>query len=141
MLEEIDLIESVQRKFTKRLPNLWTLPYPDRLNLLDLQSLEERRLIFDLITIYRLLHRELTTDVSQILTLAPSQYRGHPFKLYVPRYRKNAKKFSFPHRVINIWNQLPADLVSLTNSSKFKTRLVHMNCSRFLRGRGLRRLT
>jgi hypothetical protein len=45
----IDLIENVQRNFSKRIPSLSSLPYSERLALLDLESLELRRLRFDLI--------------------------------------------------------------------------------------------
>jgi len=42
----IDLIESVQRQFKKRIKSLASVPYSNRLNLLNLQSLELRRLHF-----------------------------------------------------------------------------------------------
>ena len=44
----IDLIESVQRKSTKRINSLASVPYSSRLNLLNLQPLELRRLNLDL---------------------------------------------------------------------------------------------
>lgn len=40
----IDLIESVQRKFSKRIPSLSILPYSSRLNRLNLQPLGYRQL-------------------------------------------------------------------------------------------------
>ena len=43
-----DLIESVQRSFTKRLPGFNNLSYTERLARLNLQSLEQRRLLADL---------------------------------------------------------------------------------------------
>ena len=48
----INLIESIQRSFTKRLPGFQNLSYSDRLTKLKLQSLEHRRLIFDLIYLF-----------------------------------------------------------------------------------------
>jgi len=44
----IDRIESVQKNFNKRLPGLWNVQYPKRLELLKLQSLEYRRILYDL---------------------------------------------------------------------------------------------
>jgi len=44
----IDLIESVQRKFTKLINSLASVPYSNRLNLLNRQPLELRRLHLDL---------------------------------------------------------------------------------------------
>jgi hypothetical protein len=45
----IDLIENVQRNFSKRISSLSSLTYPERLALLDLEPLELRRLRYDLI--------------------------------------------------------------------------------------------
>ena len=51
---DIDSIESVQRKFTKRLPGFSQLTYWDRLKRLSLPTLELRRLLHDLILCYKI---------------------------------------------------------------------------------------
>jgi len=58
----IDLIEKVQRRFTKRIPCLHNLPYLDRLKTINLESLELRRLHFDLFYYYKILHN--LTDIN-----------------------------------------------------------------------------
>ena len=45
----IDIVEFVQRYFTKRMSGLSQLSYHDRLVKLDLQTLERRRLVYDLV--------------------------------------------------------------------------------------------
>ena len=50
----INLIESVQRSFTKRLPGFKDLTYFRTLSKLNLKSLEHRRLISDLITCFKI---------------------------------------------------------------------------------------
>ena len=52
----IDMVEKGQRRFTKRLSGLRHFSYPDRLQMLDLQSLERRRLSHNLILAYKILH-------------------------------------------------------------------------------------
>jgi len=47
--KHIDKLEKVQKVFTKRIPSLCHLPYLQRLNVLNLDTLELRRLYFDLI--------------------------------------------------------------------------------------------
>ena len=47
-VHDIEAVESVQRRFTKRLPGLNSLSYPDRLKRINLHSLELRRLYTDL---------------------------------------------------------------------------------------------
>ncbi len=51
---EIDLIERVQRRFTKRLPGMESLSYTARLDKLNLVTLELRRLHIDLIMCYKI---------------------------------------------------------------------------------------
>jgi len=50
------LLERVQRRFTRMVPDLKELSYPDRLKKLDLWSLEERRVRADLIEVYKGIH-------------------------------------------------------------------------------------
>ena len=58
-LEHIDLIENVQRSFTRRLPSLSSLSYQDRLIVTNLPSLEIRRLRTYCILLYNILHKKL----------------------------------------------------------------------------------
>src|SRR5664279_1748382 len=51
----INLIEDVQRRFTKRIPDLFNFTYHQRLTSLNLESLEMRRLRADLTLVYRIL--------------------------------------------------------------------------------------
>ena len=48
-IRQINLIESVQRNFTRRIPGCSHMSYPQRLAFLNLQTLEHRRLIADLV--------------------------------------------------------------------------------------------
>ena len=52
----IESIEAVQRSFTKRIPGCQKLSYGERLAKLNLQSLEHRRLLTDLLTCYNIVH-------------------------------------------------------------------------------------
>ena len=52
----IDKIESVQRFFTKKLSGLQNLTYFQRFKVLGLESLERRRLIFDLVICCKSIH-------------------------------------------------------------------------------------
>jgi len=51
----IDKVESVQRRFAKRLPGFHDMEYSARLDKLNLQSLEYRRLVADLILTYKII--------------------------------------------------------------------------------------
>ena len=53
---DITLIERMQRMFTKRIPCLRHLTYDERLLSSKLESLEHRRLYFDLVLLYKIVH-------------------------------------------------------------------------------------
>ena len=126
----------MQRRFTKRIPGLGGLSYPQRLCLLKLPSLELRRLHFDLIMVYKIIHGLVELDPGRFFVRATSTTRGHSFKLMkVATTRFDAHFFS--NRVINFWNFLPEYVVSAGTLRLFRSRLLSVNLNRFLRGRGL----
>lgn len=51
---DINNLEKVQRSFTKRVPGLCNMTYLERLNILNLPSLKDRRLIADLTMVYKI---------------------------------------------------------------------------------------
>jgi len=52
----ITKLESVQRRFTKCIIDVSHLSYCDRLNALGLESLEFRRLRYDLVVMHKIVH-------------------------------------------------------------------------------------
>ena len=128
-----DLIESVQRSFTKRLPGFNNLLYMDRLAKLNLQSLEQRRLMADLKMCYDIVHGLTCLNFDDSFVF--SQYlstRGHRFKLIVPISKSNIRKYFFAARVVPIWNSLPEKLVTAFSPHVFKKLLFAYDLSVFL---------
>ena len=56
LLMGISFIERVQRSFSKRIPAIRNLPYLDRLLYLNIRSLQHRKLYFDLVQKYKIVH-------------------------------------------------------------------------------------
>ena len=80
----IDLIEKVQRRFTKRLYGLKCLLYADRLPKLGLCSLELRRLHLDLILCYEVVFGMVNVSFNDFFSFGTlSKTRGHVYKLYI----------------------------------------------------------
>jgi hypothetical protein len=129
----INNIESVQRSFTKRFPGLNNLSYADRLLYLNLQSLEHRRLIYDLVTCYNIVYNRIANAFDDFFNFShnPSS-RGHHLRLSLPLVKTNTHKFFFSSRVIKPWNSLPSHIVSSDNVKIFKFRLHNHDLSQFL---------
>ena len=62
----IDKVEHVLRYFTKRIRGMWNIPYDQRLDLLNLKSLEYRRVVNDLTMCYRILIKDYICYHSQM---------------------------------------------------------------------------
>jgi hypothetical protein len=73
-ITDINRIESVQRKFTKRLPGFALLNYKERLLQLKMETLESRRLRQDLLLAYKILFGLVDTNPQDFFTIANS---GH----------------------------------------------------------------
>jgi len=71
---KIQQVETVQRKFTKRLPGYAPLCNKQMLSRLDLESLEMRRLQHDLIYSYKIVFNQVSESANDMFTLANSLY-------------------------------------------------------------------
>ena len=49
--------------------------------------------------------------------------RGHSHQLLKPRANTRIRQNTFSHRVINVWNSLPEEVVSADSINSFKNRL------------------
>ena len=110
----ITTLENVQRRFTKKLPGMFYLSYPQRLNELKLDSLEFRRLRFDLILAYKIHFGLIKTTIKFPPALIKTT-RGHEHKLQVPMSHTDHMKFFYTTRIVKIWNSLSrANFTTLT---------------------------
>jgi hypothetical protein len=127
----IKRLESVQRAFTKRLPNMKLLTYEERLTALCLESLELRRLKADLIMAFKILKGFTNIVSGDFFKLSSGITRGHSMKLYYPDSRINVRQHFFSIRVIQFWNKLPQEVVSVGSVNAFISRLNSLQASFF----------
>ena len=130
--QDITALEQVQRRFTKRLHGLRGLSYTERLKLLNLQSLEVRRLHFDLILCYRIVFGLVSVNKDDFFQLNNVSTRGHPYKLYKPFSHCRTRTSFFSIRIVNVWNDLPADIVDFRSLQSFKKTVTTVDLSKYL---------
>jgi hypothetical protein len=130
----VDKIEAVQRNFTKKLTGLYYLSYSDRISKLSTETLELRRLKFDLIMYYKIIHGLIDIDNSKFFNRsAYTTTRGNSYKLSKPIISSNFDANQFCNRNIDVWNSLPDNIVNAISVSNFKRLIDHFNFLPFLR--------
>ena len=83
--KDIELIESVQRRFTKRILRHKSLSYKQRLDYFALESLEKRRLTFDLTAVYNIIKNNVLPFDDFVQFNTNMTRSNHPYKLCLPK--------------------------------------------------------
>ena len=122
-IKDIELLEQVQHRATKLIPENAHLPYHGRLKYLNLAILELRRHRGDLIKTFKILKGLEGIPSNSLFELNTSVTRGYSLKLNKPRSRLNIRYNNFSQRVINAWNRLPELVISSTTVNSFKNNL------------------
>ena len=133
-IESIDMLESVQRRFTKYLPGLFDLSYTDRMLNLGLKTLEERRIVFDLVFLFKLVTGRIGIAFDDFFSYGYCLTRGHQYKILVSKYRLDCRKYFFCNRVISAWNELPENIPSSPTVVEFRDSLSEVDLSKYCRG-------
>ena len=108
------------------------LSYSERLNILGLETLNRRRVIFDLILCYKYLHGLVEINNCNFIRICQSsRTRGNGMKLYKEQCSIDARHQFFPNRIVDIRNSLPAAVV--LSVAVFKRNLAKLTFSSFLR--------
>ena len=105
------------------------LKYENRLIKLGITSLEDRHYRADMIQVFKILNDSTDTYPSDFLILNARVGRTNSLKLYKKRCNLKATINSFTHRVVNLWNNLPDEVVLSADLNDFKRKLDYqMRC-------------
>ena len=91
-----------------------------------LPTLKDRRERGDLITMYEIVNHMEKIDRQDLVMLKEDggrETRGHARKIRKRQCLRNIKKFSFPHRTVDVWNGLSEEIVTAENVHIFKDKL------------------
>ena len=97
-----NLIEGVQRRATKLVPELKNLPYKERLNKLKLTTLVDRRVRGDMIETYKLITRKESVNPDKFFQMKEERTGDRINMIKMKRYRRNKRKYFYTQRVIPV---------------------------------------
>ena len=132
MCGDIDLIEIVQKCFTRRVFKKCDLPrlsYPDRLDFLNCDTLEKRRLYISLSNLYNFYNNYVCCDILERFQTSFSHLRGNTCRLFLPFCTTSVRKNIFTFSLLPLWNALPNSTVTSNVTTAFKSRLTFINFS------------
>ena len=118
---DIDLVERVQRHFTKRISGLKSLSYKDRLQILNVMSLRDLRAYADMVVTYKSFNCNMAEGFG--LSRVISCTRGNGIRLNQRPAKTQAINSFFTCRAPKEWNSLPGAAVSSKTLSIFKRTL------------------
>lgn len=125
--KDIVRLERVQKFFTRKAFKkclLRPVPYSTRLELCHLQSLTNRRALFDLAMTYKITHNQTSLDPSKYFVRS-TRSRLNRFQLQ-KRKHKTKTQHNFFVRTVNVWNQLPNAIVESKSLRSF-THLIKLS--------------
>ena len=131
--KNIQSVESVQRRAARFVTNNYS-PYTSVTNMLkDLgwKPLSDRRNELRLLMFYKILHHLVDINVDTLLTPLPPIHttRGHDERFLQLSTRINTYLHSFFPSAIKLWNQLPSEVIHLTNYTDFKDKIAGLYLS------------
>ena len=120
---DVMLVERVQRRTTKLVEGIKSLPYQHRLHHLKLPSLAHRRRRGDLILAHKIFSGKVKLDPQKIFGMTTKTLRGHPYRLRKKQITTTLSYNTFSNRIVQDWNRLPKEIVTAQNSQTFKSRI------------------
>jgi len=121
------LLERVQHRFTRMMPGLIDRSYKERLRILALLCLEERRNRADLVEVFKMWKGMSAVPFADFFELdMGGRTRGHTAKLRKHHCRLDMRQHFFSKRVISRWNGLDQHTIDSTSVNMFKNNLARL---------------
>lgn len=125
-VSEMTKLESIQRKFSKRIPGLHQLDYDDRLDRMDLCTIQRRLMLCDQMYLYKIINNIVEINLDDSFIIRPT-FRSHNLQLYKFFCRTERRKCFYINRVVDVWNGLSVEIVNSENLGRFKSLLMFEN--------------
>ena len=121
--KDISILEAVQRRATKLVPQLQHLDYEERLRCIGIQRLDVRRQRGDILQAFKIIKGFDKLKCEDFFQFRKNSItRGHDLKLFKPQARTLIRSSFFSHRVVDSWNSLPTEVVMAPTPNICKAR-------------------
>ena len=119
-----ELLESIQQRATRRISDIHGT-YAERLHMLQLTTLDDRRIRGDAIDMYKYLHHIWNIDIESLFTIINperpiTRQQQSYMPLRVPRAKLDLRKNFFSVRGPDTWNNLPSEIRESSSLNVFK---------------------
>lgn len=124
--KDINRLEKCQKFYTKIALKKCRLPYiryQNRLTLFELPTLENRRKILDLVTIYKIINGYTCLDPKSLFNFS-ERSSSRFFKRIIHKHKLAKTSHLFIARASKLWNQLDKDIATSPTVSIFKNKLI-----------------
>jgi len=81
---------------------------------------------------YKIVFGLISINVADYFEVCSVSTRGHPYKLFKPFSGCTSRSSFFSMRVINVWNDLPTDVVNFRTLESFKRTIQLVDLSNYL---------
>ena len=114
----ISKLERIQRRANKFILKS-NDDYEQQRKKLNLLSLEQKRFLFNVFSLYKALNSYINIDLSTYVQFF-SDYNRYPCSLKKNSARTDTFKFSFFSRIVDMWNTPPLPIRQVTTIASFK---------------------
>ena len=101
--------------------NLSRLSHPDRLDFLNCDTLEKRRLYTSLCNFYNILNNYVCCNMLVGFHTSHSHLSGNTCSLFVPVFKTSVRENFFTLTLLPLWNALPNSTVTSNVTTAFKS--------------------
>jgi hypothetical protein len=135
LISDINLIENVQRRFTRRLLGS-CFSYEERLKILSLDRLELRRIHTDAIVTFKIIKQQLLPidDFFSFVPVSSTRFSQRS-NVSVQKFKLDCRKFAFCNRGARIWNSFPSETKESKSVNAYIGCLSKLDFTPFIRGR------
>lgn len=120
------ILEQVQERAVRMVSGLKGKTYEERLKELNLSSLEDRRKRGDMIQVWKIINKHDNLPANQFFEFfqegrQTTRLSANYQNIVKPRFKTDARKYSFSVRVVDAWNSLPTSVKSAKTLNSFKS--------------------